>query len=69
MSQAGLKLIRSDSYEDVFTEHPDHICPSELSKSLLDKHGQDGFRVSLRRNVYIIYVKREKDDQRPVSPP
>lgn len=55
--------MRSESGFDVFTQHPDHIRPSELSSSLLDRYGQDGFQISLRRNVYIIYVKRGIDDQ------
>lgn len=68
MSHERLKFMRRESEFDVFTEHPDHIRPSELSSSLLDRYGQDGFQISLRRNVYIIYVKRGINDQPTVGP-
>ena len=40
----------------VYTEHTDRIHPRDLSKGLAAKVGKDKFFVSLRRNIYIIYI-------------
>lgn len=59
MSDCRLKLVRQDSRHLVYTEHPDHIHPRDLSGWLLDKYGADNVKISLKRNIYVIYVDRE----------
>lgn len=49
----------------VYTEHTDRIHPRDLSDSLAARVGKGKFRVSLRKNIYIIYVdtrRSKKDD-------
>ncbi len=62
-----LKFVRKDSEYVVFTEHPDHIHPWVLSKALLDNYGKDHFEISLRRNIYVIYVDSQVVGDRFVS--
>ena len=68
MSKCRLKCVREDQSVTVYTEHTDRIHPRDLSDSLAKKVGKDRFRVSLRKNIYIIYVdakrhgKDEKED-------
>ncbi|KAH8659800.1 hypothetical protein BX600DRAFT_438042 [Xylariales sp. PMI_506] len=59
MAQGGLKYVRGDSDHLVYTQHPDHIHPRELSERLLRSYGKEHFRISLRRNIYVIYVDRK----------
>jgi hypothetical protein len=51
-----LKFVRKDSEFVVLTEHPDHIHPRDLSNSLERLYGQNHFRISLRRNIYVVYI-------------
>ena len=65
MSKCRLKCVREDQSVTVYTEHTDRIHPRDLSDSLAKKVGKDRFRVSLRKNIYIIYVdaKRHGKDE------
>jgi len=66
MSKCHLRFVREDQNATVYTEHTDRIHPQDLSNSLAKKVGKDKFRVSLRKNIYIIYVdakKHNKDDK------
>jgi hypothetical protein len=51
----------------VYTEHTDRIHPRDLSDSLAKKVGKDRFRVSLRKNIYIIYVDAQTYEKEDVS--
>ncbi|XXH02379.1 hypothetical protein Hte_008754 [Hypoxylon texense] len=70
MSYSSLKFVRKDSTHVVLTEHPDSIHPRELSESLAARFGDKQFRISLRKNIYVIYVNAEaagKQFDRPHS--
>jgi len=56
MSERLLRCVREDQSVTVYTEHTDRIHPRDLSDSLARKVGKDRFRVSLRKNIYIIYI-------------
>ncbi|KAL1794565.1 hypothetical protein ACET3X_006381 [Alternaria dauci] len=56
MSKCMLRRVREDRSVTVYTEHTDRIHPQDLSDGLARKVGKDRFRVSLRKNIYIIYV-------------
>ncbi len=55
-----LKFVREDPDLEllVFAECPDCILPRELSARLVRRFGSGNFRISLQRNVYVIYVDR-----------
>ena len=65
MSNVQLRQVRQDQSVVVYTEHADRIHPQDLSNSLAKKFGKERFRVSLRKNIYVIYIDariHEKDD-------
>lgn len=65
MSNVPLTLVRKDADLWVLTEHTDRIHPRDLSSRLSDAVGKERFKVSLRKNIYIIYVDmkhRENDE-------
>lgn len=65
MSKCKLRYVRQDLSVRVYTEHTDRIHPRDLSDSLAARVGKDKFRISLRKNIYLIYVdarRSEKDD-------
>ena len=67
MSNVFLPLVREETNFSVWTEHSDRIHPKDLSRQLSDAVGKERFRISLRKNVYIIYVDRRRrgsDDTR-----
>ena len=59
MSNCKLKFVRRDSDYVVLTEHPDRIHPRDLSDTLLAHYGEKHFEISLRRNIYVIYINRK----------
>lgn len=56
MPGCTLLHVRTGTREVVLTGHPDYIRPRDLSDSLVDKYGKDRFRISFRRNIYLVYV-------------
>jgi hypothetical protein len=48
--------VRQDEHYQVLAEHPDRIHPRELSSALVSSVGENRFKVALRRNIYVIYV-------------
>ncbi|KAI0855221.1 hypothetical protein F4860DRAFT_497082 [Xylaria cubensis] len=58
MLPCALKFVRKDQYRVVLTEHPDRIPPQDLHSWLLQKYGEPHVRVSLRRELYVIYIDR-----------
>lgn len=58
MSNFSLTLVREEASFSVWTEHSDRIHPKDLSRHLSDAVGKERFRISLRKNIYIIYVYR-----------
>ncbi|EMD84787.1 hypothetical protein COCC4DRAFT_150447 [Bipolaris maydis ATCC 48331] len=67
MSNFSLTLVREEASFSVWTEHSDRIHPKDLSRHLSDAVGKERFRISLRKNIYIIYVYRRhcrNDDNR-----
>lgn len=67
MSKCHLRFVREDQSATVYTEHTDRIHPQDLSNSLAKKVGKDRFRVSLRKNIYIIYVDAKNQNKNDVS--
>ncbi|KAK6838022.1 hypothetical protein PG990_014681 [Apiospora arundinis] len=69
MSQCGLHFVRKDADHVVYTQHPDYIHPRDLSRRLVQEYGGTSFRISLRRNIYVVYVNNEvaKCDQEAAS--
>ena len=45
------------------TQHPDYIQPRALAEELTAKYGDKHFTISLRRNVYVIYINVEVADK------
>lgn len=66
MSKCLLR-VREDDGVTVYTEHTDRIHPRDLSDSLARKVGKDRFRVSLRKNIYIIYIDAKTHEPGVVS--
>jgi hypothetical protein len=64
MPQCGMRLVRPGKTKIVFTQHPDNIHPRDLSSELLNKYGEQSVKISLRRNIYVIYIDRDavRDD-------
>lgn len=65
MSNCKLRYVRQNQTVRVFTQHSDLIHPRDLSRILSDRFGKEKFGVSLRKNIYIIYIDRrafENDD-------
>lgn len=58
MLPCALKFVRKDRDRVVLTEHPDRIPPRDLYSWLREKYGEDHVRVSLRRELYVIYIDR-----------
>lgn len=69
MSIPGLQLVREDTSIRVFAGWHDRIHPQQLSESLCTEYGKDRFQISLRRNVYLIYVQRETTGEKTVCKP
>ena len=67
MSNFPLTLVREEADLSVWTEHSDRIHPKDLSRRLSDAVGKESFRISLRKNVYIIYVDRRRRENDDVS--
>ena len=67
MSERLLRCVREDQSVTVYTEHTDRIHPRDLSDSLARKVGKDRFRVSLRKNIYIIYIDAKTHEPGVVS--
>ncbi|RSL47213.1 hypothetical protein CEP51_015808 [Fusarium floridanum] len=61
MSQPRLMQVREDDNVKVLTEHPDYIDPEALSRSLAIEWGEGRFRISLRRNIYVIYIYQQPE--------
>lgn len=57
-TQISWKVVRKSPGVVVFAEHPDYIAPRQLTESLTAQFGQDNFKISLRKNIYVIYVDR-----------
>jgi hypothetical protein len=51
-------IVRQDTHVVVYTEHPDHIHPQDLSDTCLTQYGENRFKIALLRNIYVIYVQR-----------
>ncbi|KAI2462980.1 hypothetical protein F4781DRAFT_152500 [Annulohypoxylon bovei var. microspora] len=66
MSQ--LKYVRKDSTHVVLTEHPDYIHPRDLAQELTARYGDKKFKISLRRNIYVIYINIEVAGSQFVHP-
>ncbi|RYN17518.1 hypothetical protein AA0113_g6712 [Alternaria arborescens] len=62
MSELRLHRVRQDVSVTVYTEHTDHIHPRVLSENLAKDVGTGRFRVSLRKDIYIIYINAEKHE-------
>lgn len=62
MAECGLKLVRDDPNYVVMTQHPDYIHPKELSQSLGRVYGDKQFKISLRRNIYVVYITKPEAD-------
>lgn len=60
MSSICLTLVREEANLSVWTEHSDRIHPKDLSRYLSYAVGKERFRISLRKNIYIIYVDRRR---------
>ncbi|KAI1275572.1 hypothetical protein F5Y07DRAFT_369697 [Xylaria sp. FL0933] len=58
MLPCALKFVRKDRDRIVLTEHPDRIPPRDLYSWLEQKFGESHVRVSLRRDLYVIYIDR-----------
>jgi hypothetical protein len=67
MSELRLHRVRQDVSVTVYTEHTDHIHPRVLSENLAKDVGTGRFRVSLRKDIYIIYINAEKHEGNIVS--
>jgi hypothetical protein len=67
MSKYRLRCVRRDVSVAVYTEHADRIHPRELSDRLVETVGKGEFRVSLRKNIYVIYVHARRSDNDDVS--
>ncbi|KAI8632603.1 hypothetical protein F5Y19DRAFT_325276 [Xylariaceae sp. FL1651] len=65
MSQYSLRVVRFDNKHVVLTEHPDRIHPRDLSTYLLDKYGESHVEISLRKNIYVIYIDRKAAENDP----
>ncbi|KAJ3580370.1 hypothetical protein NPX13_g180 [Xylaria arbuscula] len=59
MLPCALKFVRKDRDRIVLTEHPDRIPPQDLYPWLEQKFGESHVRVSLRRELYVIYIDRK----------
>lgn len=49
------------------TEHPDFIHPQVLADELTNKYGDQKVKISLRRNIYLVYIDIEVADKEFVS--
>ncbi|EUC31149.1 hypothetical protein COCCADRAFT_28065 [Bipolaris zeicola 26-R-13] len=67
MSNVSLTFVREEANLSVWTEHSDRIHPKDLSRHLSDTVGRERFRISLRKNIYIIYVDRRNGGNDDVS--
>ncbi|PVH93373.1 hypothetical protein DM02DRAFT_228376 [Periconia macrospinosa] len=65
MSNLPLILVRKDADFWVLTQHTDRIHPQDLSNRLSNVVGKERFRISLRKNIYIIYIdmKHRQNDK------
>ncbi|EUC43334.1 hypothetical protein COCMIDRAFT_28172 [Bipolaris oryzae ATCC 44560] len=65
MSNVSLTFVREEPNLSVWTEHSDRVHPKDLSRHLSDTVGKERFRISLRKNIYIVYIDgryRRNDD-------
>jgi len=69
MAASQFVHIRKDENFEVLAEHPDRINPRALSSKLSSLVGRNNFKVSLRRNIYVIYLYRRTQDDYYVSWP
>jgi len=67
MSKWHLRSVRENTSVKVYTEHTDRIHPLDLSESLAKNVGKDQFRVSLRKNIYVIYIDARSHESNTVS--
>jgi hypothetical protein len=65
MSKCRLKTVRQDADVWVLTEHTDRIHPRDLSDNLSARFGKDKYKISLRKNIYVIYIdiRKRKNDE------
>ncbi|KAI0199843.1 hypothetical protein F4808DRAFT_431446 [Astrocystis sublimbata] len=54
----ALKFVRKDRERVVLTEHPDRLPLHNLCLWLGKEYGEDHVKVSLRRELYVIYIDR-----------
>ncbi|KPM37794.1 hypothetical protein AK830_g8765 [Neonectria ditissima] len=60
MALPKLKLVKERDNVTIYTEHSDRIHPRDLSNSLLSRFGENGFEISMRRNIYVVYIVDKK---------
>ncbi|KAJ8132027.1 hypothetical protein O1611_g1592 [Lasiodiplodia mahajangana] len=63
MLRRKLQFVRKDDKHVVYTEHPDHIHPQDMSVWLRGKYGESNVAIYLMQNTYVIYVKAEAVDK------
>lgn len=61
MAACHLEVVRNDADYLVMTQHPDYIRPHDLSQSLAHTYGDKQFKISLRRNIYVIYITKSTE--------
>ena len=69
MGLSRLIEVREDEHVKVLAEHPDRIHPRALSSQLSSLVGDNHFKISLRRNIYVIYLYHRTGDDSCVSYP
>jgi hypothetical protein len=64
-SPCRLRYLREDDNVEVWTEHTDRINSKDLSDHLSTRYGKGKFRVSLRKDIYVIYIdiRESKNDE------
>lgn len=67
MALSQFVQVRKDEHFEVLAEHPDRIHPQALSSQLSSLVGKSHFKVSLRRNIYVIYLYRQTGGNQYVS--
>lgn len=67
MAISRLTPVREDSNVKVLTETPDRIHPRDLSNSLSYLYGEKRFKISLQRNIYLIYIYYQAEEHGLVS--
>ncbi|SCN76399.1 uncharacterized protein FFB20_10236 [Fusarium fujikuroi] len=67
MAISRLTPVREDSNVKVLTETPDRIHPRDLSNSLSYLYGEKRFKISLQRNIYLIYIYYQAEEHGLIS--